>query len=309
MMFSIIEHIEYLVTRHDCVTIPGWGAFIANYTNAGYNGERASWSCPRRTIGFNSMATHNDGLLAQSIMRREGMDYDQAMRFIADSVVAFRQQLSMDNEVSLGRIGFFRNCEGRKIEFVPNVNANSVDNFYGLDDLKILTVEAMGREPKADGSVAPNGRNLFIRKATRIAASIVVLLGLGVMLTTPIIVDREHQSMAGLAPTVTAPQSQQLGVTVQDGVVAQDMAPVAAYPGISAVGNTSGKYYMVIATLRNQQELDAFKNKYPDLVPSMKMLDYKGMTCVYVARSDDYGKLMSLRDELPQPLRDVWIYN
>ena len=41
----------------------------------------------------------------------------------------------------------------------------------------------------------------------------------------------------------------------------------------------------------------------------MKMLDYKGYTCVYVARSDDYGTLMDLRSELPDRLRDVWIYN
>ena len=41
----------------------------------------------------------------------------------------------------------------------------------------------------------------------------------------------------------------------------------------------------------------------------MKMLDYKGMTCVYVARSDDYAQLMSLSNELPERLRDVWIYN
>ena len=309
MMFSIIEHIEYLVTRYDCVTIPGWGAFIANYASASYDDGRASWSCPKRIIGFNALATHNDGLLAQSIMRREGMDYDQAVRFIADSVAAFRQQLSMDNEVSMGRLGFFSSGEDGIIEFMPNRNANPDDIFYGLNDLKILTVEAMERDHKPGGAVVPNSRSLFIRKATRIAASIVVLLGLGVMLSTPIIVDREHHNVAGLAPTVTAPQSQQLGVTVQNGVVAQEMAPVSACQGISAVGNTSGKYYMVIATLRNQQELDAFKNKYPELVPSMKLLDYKGMMCVYVARSDDYGQLMSLRDELPEKLRDVWIYN
>ena len=66
---------------------------------------------------------------------------------------------------------------------------------------------------------------------------------------------------------------------------------------------------MVIATLRNQQELDGFKAKYTSLVPHMKMLDYKGMTCVYVARSDNYEELMSLRDALPEALRDVWIYN
>ena len=98
-------------------------------------------------------------------------------------------------------------------------------------------------------------------------------------------------------------------MTVQDASTAQEIALASAYPGITGVGSISGKYFMVIATLRNQAELDAFKNKYPELVPLMKTLDYKGMMCVYVARSDDYSRLLGLRDELPQPLRNAWIFN
>ena len=101
-----------------------------------------------------------------------------------------------------------------------------------------------------------------------------------------------------------------LAVCLPDGMKAIVMdAGVENYPGISATGNSAGKYYMVIATLRDQQELDAFKAKYASLVPHMKLLSYKGYTCVYVARSDDYGQLMDLRGELPERLRDVWIYN
>lgn len=314
-MFSIIEHIEYLMTRHDCVVVPGWGAFIANYSAARYDETGSVMERPHRAIGFNASVNHNDGLLAQSLMRREGLDYHSAMRFVADSVTTFRQQLAMDSEVSMGRLGYFRRNQGRFIEFVPFANANGCDQFYGLDNLPIKTVDTLEQEhaelEAADqGAIVPKERNLFSRKAAQIAASIAVLIGLGIVLSTPIIVDRSQQNMAAIAPTVTAPQAQQVAtVTVQQGVQAQVVAPVETYQGIVSVGNTAGKYYMVVATLRNQQELDAFKSSYPDLVPYMKMLDYKGMMCVYVARSDDYSQLMGLRSELPERLRDVWIYN
>ena len=317
MMFSIIEHIEYLIMRHDCVAIPGWGAFIANNSTAHYDDERQVLERPRRSLSFNASVDHNDGLLAQSLMRREGMSFDAAMRFIADSVTTFRQQLDMDCEVSVGRLGYFRRNSGRNLEFVPFFRDNGNDQFYGLSDLDIKTVEALELDHEEQESVidqpvvaavAP-GRNLFSRKAVQVAASISVLLGLGVLLSTPMIVDRNHHEMATMAPEVSSPRSQQLGPTVQNGVKPESIEMVNANPSIARVGNTSGKYYMVIATLRNQQELDAFKNKYPSLVPYMKMLDYKGMMCVYVARSDDYGQLMSLRGELPERLRDVWIYN
>lgn len=314
-MISVIEHIEYLLMRHDCVVVPGWGAFIANYTAARYDEDQEVMARPLRVIGFNASVTHNDGLLAQSLVRREGMAFDQAMRFISDSVTTFRQQLAMDSEVSMGRLGYFRRNDGRYIEFVPFYHANASDLYYGLADLNIKTVSALEREMaeqetavEAPAAIVPTRRNLFSRKSAQIAASVAVLIGLGVVLTTPIIVDRNHD-MAAIAPEVSAPQTQQLGVTVQQGVVNQGFEMVESSPSIAAVGNTAGKYYMVIATLRNQQELDAFKAKYSTLVPYMKMLDYKGMMCVYVVRSDDYNQLMGLRDDLPEPLRDIWIYN
>ncbi len=316
VMFSIIEHIEYLLTCHDCVVVPGWGAFIANYREARYDESREMLERPLRWIGFNANVSHNDGLLAHSLMRREGLTYEQAMSFIADSVTTFRQQLAMDCEVSMGRLGYFRRNEGRYIEFVPFSRFNAADHYYGLANLEVKTVCALEKElaqqesqaEQEPAAIIPQERNLFSRKATRIAASVVALVGLGILLSTPIIVDRNH-STASMAPTISAPQSQQLDITVQEGVVAQEIAPVKAYQGIADEGNTAGKYYMVIATLRDQQELEAFKAANPSLVPYMKMLEYKGMMCVYVARGDDYSKLMSLRNELPEGLRNVWLYH
>jgi hypothetical protein len=299
------------MTRYDCVAVPGWGAFIANDSSARYDECRDVMERPRRSIGFNANADHNDGLLAQSLMRREGMEYDKAMRLIADSVTTFHRQLTTGGEVSMGRMGYFRLNEERHIEFVPFSNDDACDRYYGLSDLEIQTVEKLEQEQNdQEAAIAQvaDGRNLFTRKAVRIAASVAVLIGLGVVLSTPIIVDRNH-NMASMVPEVSAPQSQQVGVTVQEGVVPQAIQAVESHPAIASVGNSAGKYFMVIATLRDKQELDAFKTKYASLVPFMKMLDYKGYTCVYVARSDDYATLMGLRSELPERLRDVWIYN
>lgn len=309
-MFSIIEHIEYLMSRHDCVVVPGWGAFIANYMPARYDSERAVLEHPRRSVGFNAEVTHNDGLLAQSIMRREDMGFDEAMRFIADSVAAYRQQLSADNEVSMGRLGYFRRNDGRYIEFVPFSHAYSNDVYFGLADLDVKSVAALESDTAAGSpSVIGADRNPFMRRAVRIAASVAVLIGLGIMLTTPIVADRQGQEMASMTPKVTAPQAQRLDVTVQKSAGIQAIEPVVPASPFAGVGSTEGKFYMVISTLRNQQELDAFKAKYPELVPDMKILNYRGMMCVYVARSDDFNTLMSLRDKLPKELRDVWIYS
>ena len=313
-MISIVEHIEYLMMRHDCVVVPGWGAFIANYTPAACREDGSGlFECPRRTIGFSSSIVHNDGLLAQSLVRREGVSYDTAMRHINDCVASFRRQLELGGEVSMGSVGYFRRVDSRYNEFVSFPHVQVRDRYYGLVDLDIkslavLEQEAERQSVESTAAIVPTRRNLFGRKATRIAASVAVLLGLGIMLSTPIIPDRDH-AKASMGISVSAPKTEPLAPTVEQGVVNTAVTRVEAYPAIAATGNTTGKYHMVIATLRNQHELDAFKAAHADLVPHMKILDYKGMMCVYVARSDDYGKLMSLRGELPERLRDVWIYN
>ena len=312
MMFSIIEHIEYLLTRHDCVVIPDWGAFIANYDAARYDSGHSVMERPCRIISFNNGLTHNDGLLAHSLMRREGMDYKQAMRLIADSVASFRKQLAEKREVSMGHLGYFRSNRDRLVEFVSLYPVNSNDQYYGLASVNIDTVDALERETATVETLSPAvpaHRGLLSRKATQIAASIVALIGMSIMLTTPIIVDRSQQ--ASMALEVKAPQQQQVEQTVSqhEEEVAQTVQVIEDKSAIARVGNESGHYYMVIATLRNQHELNGFKKKYSALVPYMKILSYKGMMCVYVARSDDYNTLMNLRGELPERLRDVWIYS
>ena len=312
MMFSIIEHIEYLLTRHDCVVIPDWGAFIANYDAARFDSSHSVMERPCRIISFNNGLTHNDGLLAHSLMRREGMDYKQTMRLIADSVASFRKQLTDKREVYMGRLGYFRSNRDRSVEFVSLYPVNSNDQFYRLASLNINTVDALERETATVDNLSPVvtvHRGLLSRKAAQIAASIVALIGMSIMLTTPIIVDKSQQ--ASMALEVKAPQHQQVEQTViqHEDEVAPSVQLVEDKSAIARVGNETGHYYMVIATLRNQHELNSFKKKYSALVPYMKILNYKGMMCVYVARSDDYGTLMNLRSELPERLRDVWIYS
>jgi len=309
-MISITEHLGYLLTCHDCVSVPGWGAFIANYTTACYNQDRQVMCAPRRVIGFNASVNHNDGLLAQSLMRRELMTYERAMRFIDDSVTTWRQQLAAGEEVSLGRLGYFSPTATGAAQFVPFFHLNPADCYFGLDDIRVKTVatleserEANNQQPTAQPALTPElpRQNVFTRRATRIAASVAVLLGLGVLLSTPVIVHRDNHELAATMPTVTAPQAQTIHtVTASDG--ATDAMTLAG------VGNDNGRYYMIIASLRNEQELQAFKKQNPNLVPYMKTLNYKGLTCVYVARSDSYSTLMELRNQLPEQYRDVWIH-
>ena len=77
-MFCIIDHIEYLIQRHECVVIPNWGAFIVHTQQSSFDADNERITVPCRSLGFNPALTYNDGMLVSSIMRKEGVSYEKA---------------------------------------------------------------------------------------------------------------------------------------------------------------------------------------------------------------------------------------
>ena len=138
MMISLVQHIEYLMIYNDCVVIPGWGALIANYRPSTVKGS--IMECPQRTIAFNGDINHNDGMLANSLMRRHHMSYEQACSFIADNVTTFRRQLNDNAELAFGHMGYFILNDQKILEFVPMTKCEASDEFFGLSNFEIPAI-------------------------------------------------------------------------------------------------------------------------------------------------------------------------
>ena len=110
-MISILDHIEYLMTEHDCVIVPGLGAFISQYS-VSKNAETGIVESVKRNIAFNRSVDYNDGLLINSLMRRENISFERAKSEIDNYVRALYGQLKYEGEVPVGRLGFFSNYNG-----------------------------------------------------------------------------------------------------------------------------------------------------------------------------------------------------
>ncbi|MDE5814621.1 MAG: hypothetical protein K2H72_10080, partial [Muribaculaceae bacterium] len=112
-------HIEYLLSRHDCVIVPGLGAFIATETDAYIDFEAGLIRPRRREISFNSSVVTDDGLLSHSIARREGLSYEDARRISAQLSQRMAADLEEEGEVSIGMIGrLVKDSEGL-VSFQP----------------------------------------------------------------------------------------------------------------------------------------------------------------------------------------------
>jgi CCDC81-like prokaryotic HU domain 1 len=68
---KIESYIAQLLYRYQCVTVPGFGAFLTEIQSAQLNVNSNSFYPPKKLVSFNSFLKNNDGLLANHIAQAE----------------------------------------------------------------------------------------------------------------------------------------------------------------------------------------------------------------------------------------------
>ena len=126
---SISKHINELLYNHNCVIVPGFGAFLTKNIAASRNND--VFSPPKKTIAFNGMLKENDGLLANKISATDGVSYNAALKKIKKDVKTLVSSLNT-GEVEIKNIGILRLNDEKKIQFQPNQNVNFDSRSYGL---------------------------------------------------------------------------------------------------------------------------------------------------------------------------------
>ena len=316
-MFTLNEHIEYLMMHHDCVVIPGWGAFVAQYSESFYDHDRHELKKPLRKVGFNASVNHNDGLLAQSLVRREGLSYDDAVRFIAESVLSFRQQLAGGGELGMGRLGFFHSDDQGHVEFIPFHHEMCNDQYFGLRSIRFTPLAELLQAEAASATTqqsAPVPARWWSHRVWQTAASIAVFIGLTLLLTTPIIVNRDHHDMASLTITqMTKPQQQTVG-TVEapaagTAAIAAEQAPESPISRSDALLlDEGGNCYLVVATLSSTQQAEEYLAMHPDIAHHTVVQHSGKHYRVCVARAATASRLYGFMGQLPKAYRQSWVY-
>ncbi len=139
-MMQVEEYIAKLLYNHDCVIVPGLGAFIANPVDAKYEAFQEKFFPPGKQITFNTQLNHNDGLLAGSISRWLDISYDDAIKNVRQWVVHLQKQLQGGSRVDLGAIGQFRLNDKKNLVFHPTHGANYLKSSYGLIPVSAIPI-------------------------------------------------------------------------------------------------------------------------------------------------------------------------
>lgn len=137
----IEKHISALLYRYQCVTIPGFGAFLAETISAQLDNDTHTFYPPKKSISFNANLKNNDGLLGNHIALQEKISYDEAITAITNAVNHWYSELQDTQTLTLKNLGTITsNAEGSLV-FTPYTPVNYLTDAFGLSSFTSPTVK------------------------------------------------------------------------------------------------------------------------------------------------------------------------
>ena len=181
---QIEKHISDLLYRYQCVTVPGFGAFLTETVSAHVTGSASSFFPPKKVVSFNANVKNNDGLLANHVALQEKMSYELAVIKIGDVVNEWTYLLQNRNRVVLKNIGEISVNNEMNWVFEPANTVNYLTDSFGLTPFvspeitrEILKQEVEALEEKTPIIFTPERKKDY--SYLKYAAIFVVMLGAG----------------------------------------------------------------------------------------------------------------------------------
>ena len=125
-------YIAQLLYRYQCVTVPGFGAFLTEIQSAQLNESSNSFSPPKKRIAFNANVKNNDGLLANHIALAEKTSYEYVLSAIQHEVFNWKKTLEDNNVLAIKNVGDIRLNADKNMIFTPYDQANYLTSSFGL---------------------------------------------------------------------------------------------------------------------------------------------------------------------------------
>ena len=126
------HYISQLLYRYQCVTVPGFGAFLTEIQSAQHFDSANTFFPPKKLISFNSNLKNNDGLLANHIAQSEKISYENAIEIISNDISSWRNSLHMEGKLILKNIGQLLLNSESNLVFSPSEETNYLKESFGL---------------------------------------------------------------------------------------------------------------------------------------------------------------------------------
>ena len=129
---KIEQYISQLLFRYQCVTVPGFGAFLTEFQSAQLDENSHSFYPPKKMVSFNPFIKNNDGLLANHLAQAEKISYEIAVNSIQNEVSNWKTKIQEFGSFSVKNVGDFSLNSENNIVFLPVDQINYLTASFGL---------------------------------------------------------------------------------------------------------------------------------------------------------------------------------
>jgi len=146
------NYISVLLLDYECVIIPEFGGFIANYRAAEIDSENRTMYPPKKDLLFNTNLLNNDGLLINYIAQQENITYNEAKTIVFKTIKNTCRELEKGKIVEWAGLGAFSLNKHKILQFNAYKTQNFLLDSYGLSAIQLSDIEkhlaARGLEKK-----------------------------------------------------------------------------------------------------------------------------------------------------------------
>lgn len=336
-MQKVEKHINDLLYEHDCVIVPEFGGFVANYASAKIHPVQHTFTPPSKNIVFNKNLKNNDGLLANRIVTTENTVYPEALKYINHFVENTNAQLRKGAKVKIDEVGtLFLDVE-RNIQFEP-AETNYLPDAFGLSSFQSPAIKRdnigkrIEKEFKDRGPIPSEKRKVNIKKYVALAIAAPLIFGLiWIPLKTDLLKNINYSSLNPFAkreikmPEVKeVPKANTLPVAIKKDTISTKQITVNIEPSTSVASvkadttavvkentvNLDYKFHLVVGCFQIESNAINFVNtlQQQNITAAIIGKNNKGLFVVscgdFATNNEAVNNLAAIRKTQP----NAWLY-
>ncbi|MEE3037100.1 MAG: SPOR domain-containing protein [Bacteroidota bacterium] len=200
---DINKYISDLLCEHNCVVIPQFGGFVANYSSARIDVNTNYMSAPKKSIVFNKSLQNNDGLLVNEIALCQGLTFKQAQKILKEYVLNLNESLKLYKKVYIDDVGSLLLTDENSLLFVQSDTRNHLLDSYGFNTIQYPKINRYTFKNELEGKIKSLDKtqtNYNKKRWLKVAAVMLPLI----MLSAVSISNKDslHNAYANLLPLI-----------------------------------------------------------------------------------------------------------
>ena len=328
-MEKLVKNITKLIAQHNCVIMPGIGAFLAHRVPAYYSAKEKIFMPPHRELGFNPQVTVDDALLLSEYMGEGLLSYEDANKSLSNDIDSLRSRLSDKGTVCFGDLGTFTMDIEGTISFTPNANSIDDPHNYGFEPLAIAPLKEL---KKKDIVIK---RNSISKYVSAVAAAIIIIFVLApfsnnlynndvqvsvagftpvekVAKTTVATISETACEIAPVEETVTAhiytePAEVEAEITLSDEVVAVAVEEIQEADDIVVESTT--QYSIIVASTPNPKNAQlAIKELSRKMQADYKVVEGDRRFRIAIESYNSEEEANDALERIQATFSDAWVY-